>query len=450
MRAMFFFHLYMDGFSMLAFAGLCIILVLLVSILTKRLSALTALMLVPCAGALVAGFSPAEISAFILEGLRSIVPAAGMFVFAILFFGVLSDAGMLDPIINWIIGKMGNNPARITIGTVLLTLLIHLDGSGAVTFMLTVPAIIPLYDRLGMDRRILALTIGMAAGVNVLPWVGPVIRTAAAMHVPAATVFYPLIPVQIAGLATVFGIAYMLGKREERRLKLGRGASLPVADDALYTIPEEKMTLRRPRMFWPNIFLSLLVIVSLVAGWLDAVVSFMLGTAIALIINYPDIDMQRKRVDAHARPALMMASLLMAAGVFVGIMKNSGMLAAMALSIVAILPEAMGQHIPFVLGIVSMPLSLFFDPDSFYFGVMPVIAEIYGSLGGDPLAVSRAALLGALTTGFPITPLTPAPFMLVALCRLDFGEHQKFCFPYLWLCSIVMTFAAALFGVIPW
>ncbi|MDL2271532.1 citrate:proton symporter [Desulfovibrio sp. OttesenSCG-928-I05] len=442
---------------MLALTGLCIIIVMLAAILTKKLSALAALMLVPCAGALLMGFSPAEISRFIIDGLRNIVPAAGMFVFAILFFGVVSDAGMLDPIINWIIRKMGNYPARITMGTVLLTLIIHLDGSGAVTFMLTVPAILPIYERLGMDRRILALTIGMAAGVNVLPWVGPVIRASAVMQVPAATLFYPLIPVQIVGLGAVFLIAYMLGKREERRLGLGAyganasAAGSPAGGEAdLYAIPEEKMALRRPRMFWPNIILTLCVIITLVAGWVDAVVSFMIGTALALIINYPDVDMQKKRVDAHAKPALMMASILMAAGVFVGIMKGAGMLTAMAQAAVSAVPEAMGQHIPFALGIISMPLSLFFDPDSFYFGVMPVIAEVYGTLGGDPLEVARAALLGALTTGFPITPLTPAPFLLVALCRIDFGEHQKYCFPYLWLCTILMTVAAAAFGVIPW
>ena len=432
---------------MLAFAGLCIILVLLISILTRRLSAMNALMLVPCLGALIVGYTPGEISGFVIEGLKSIVPAAGMFVFAIIYFGVVSDAGMLDPIIGWIIKKMGSKPARITTGSVLLALIIHLDGSGAVTFMLAVPALLPIYDRLGMDTRVLALTVSLAAGVNVLPWVGPVIRSAAAMNTPAAEIFFPLLPVQVVGLAAAFFIAYMLGKREEKRLGLG-GAAGDMAIQAS-ELSEEKLALRRPKMFWPNIFLSLLVIVSMIAGWVDAVVSFMVGTAIALLMNYPGVDDQAKRVNAHAKPALMMASILMAAGVFVGIMKGSGMLTAMASAAVSAVPVEMGRHIPFLLGLVSTPLSLFFDPDSFYFGVMPVIAEVYASLGGDPLEVTRAALLGALTTGFPITPLTPAPLLLATLCRLNFGEHQKFCLPYLWGCSIIMTVAAALFGVIP-
>lgn len=433
---------------MLALLGLCIILVLLTAIMTKRMSPLVALILIPSIGATLGGFSPVETSGFVLDGLKSIIPAAGMFVFAILFFGVVSDAGMLDPIIGWIVRKMGNNPVRITMGSVLLTLIIHLDGSGAVTFMLAVPALLPLYDRLGMDRRILACVLSLAAGVNVLPWVGPMIRASAVLQVPATTIFNPLIPVQIVGLAMVFLVAYLFGKREERRLGLGKNATAD-APVHVHRITEEQKALRRPAMFWPNIILTFLVIVAMVMNWLAAAFSFMLGTAVALLINYPDVRMQARRVDAHAKTALMMASILMGAGVFVGIMKGSGMIKAMAGAVVSGMSAEMGQHIPFVLGLVGMPLTLFFDPDSFYFGVVPIVAEVYRALGGYPIHVAQAALLGACTTGFPVSPLTPASFLLVGLCGIELGEHQKFTIPYLWGASILMTFAAVLFGVFP-
>lgn len=433
---------------MLAFSGLCIILVLLAAIMAKKMSPLIALILIPSLGAVISGFSPLEISAFVLEGLRNIVPAAGMFVFAILFFGVVSDAGMLDPIIGWIIRKMGNKPARITVGSVFLTLIIHLDGSGAVTFMLAVPALLPLYDRLGMDKRVLACVLSLAAGVNVLPWVGPMIRASAVMEVPATTIFNPLIPVQITGLCFVVLVAYLLGKKEEKRLGLARaaddGAPVPA-----HEVPEEQLHLRRPKMFWINIAITVAVIVCMVMNWLAAVFSFMLGTALALVLNYPDAKMQKARVDAHARTALMMASILMAAGVFVGIMKGSGMITAMASAVVSGMSEEAGRHIPFALGLIGMPLTLFFDPDSFYFGVLPIIAEVYQTLGGEPIQVAQAALLGACTTGFPVSPLTPSTFLLVGLCGIDLGEHQKFSIPLLWLASIIMTVTAAVIGVFP-
>jgi citrate transporter, CitMHS family len=436
------------GDAALAPLGLCIILVLLAVIMAKRMSPLIALILIPFLGAMAGGFTPVETSKFVLEGLRAIVPAAGMFVFAILFFGVMSDAGMLDPIIDWIVKKMGSSPPRITIGTVILTLLIHLDGSGAVTFMLAIPALLPIYDRLGMQRRILACLLALAAGVNVLPWVGPMIRASAVLNVPATTIFNPLIPVQCVGLGFVLLVAYIFGKREEKRLGLnGQGAGQGAVH--VHEIPEDQKALRRPQMFWVNIFITIAVIVCMVMNWLSAVLSFMLGLAFALVLNYRDVKMQKARIDAHSKTALMMASILMAAGVFVGIMKNSGMIKAMAGAVVSGMSAEMGQHIPFILGIVGMPLTLFFDPDSFYFGVMPIIAEVYQTLGGDPIQVAQAALLGACTTGFPVSPLTPATFLLVGLLGLDLGEHQKFAIPFLWSASIIMTFASVIFGVFP-
>jgi len=433
---------------MLALLGFCILLVLITAIMTDRMSPLIALILVPFAGALIGGFPPATVSKFVLDGLRSIIPAAGMFVFAILFFGIMSDAGMLDPIINRIFRLMGARPSRITMCTLLLVLIIHLDGSGAVTFMLAVPPLVPLYDRLGMDKRILACVAAMGAGVNVLPWVGPMIRSSAVLQIPATTIFNPLIPVQMAGLSLALLFAYLLGKKEEKRLGLTGAAEAGVPQQKEFT--EAALALRRPRMFWPNICLAVLVITAMIMNWLDASVAFMLGTGIALLTNYPDVKMQKARVDAHAKTALMMASILMGAGVLVGIMKGTGMVKAMAMALVSVVPAGMEQHIPFVLGIIGTPLTIFFDPDSFYLGVLPVLSEAYQMMGGNPVQIYQAALLGANTVGFPISPMTPATFLLVGLCGIELGAHQRFSLPFLWACSILMTIIAALLGVIPW
>ena len=176
-------------------------------------------------------------------------------------------------------------------------------------------------------------------------------------------------------------------------------------------------------------------------------IMFMVGLCIALMVNYPDVDMQRKRIDAHARAALMMAGILLAAGVFTGIMQGSGMLKAMAQAAVGFVPPSMAGHIPVALGLASMPLSMLFDPDSFYFGVLPVIAEVAGQLGVPAVQVGQAALLGQMTTGFPVSPLTPATFLVVGLCGIELAEHQKFTFPLLFGASIVMTIACVVLGV---
>jgi citrate-Mg2+:H+ or citrate-Ca2+:H+ symporter, CitMHS family len=430
---------------MLALLGLATVLVLLALIMSQRLSPLVALIVVPAAAALAGGFG-LETATFITTGVQQTGSVAAMFVFAILYFGIMTDAGMLDPIVDRILWLVGTRPTRIVMGTALLALLVHLDGSGAVTFLVTVPAMLPLYERLQMDRRILACAASMAAGVNFLPWTGPTLRASAALHVSTTDLFRPLLPVQIVGLLFVFAVSYWLGRREERRFGLQTGDAV-VAHQRQMTDTER--ALRRPNRFWINLLLTLVLMATMISGIVDPAVMFMVGTAMALIVNYPTSDLQRARVDAHAKAAIMMAAILLAAGAFTGIMTGSGMLRAMAASVVEAVPPALARHIPFVLGLASMPLSLLFDPDSFYLGALPVVAEVGKSFGVSPVHVGQAALLGQMTTGFPVSPLTPATFLVVGLTGIELGEHQRFTAPFLFAASVVMTIAAVALGVFP-
>ena len=193
---------------MLALLGFATVGLLLALIMSRRMSPLVALIAVPTVAAVLAG-SGGQIGKFVLSGLQQTAPVAAMFVFAILYFGVMTDAGLLDPVVDRILHGIGTRPRRVVMGAALLALLVHLDGSGAVTFLVTIPA---------MDKRILACVTSMAAGVNFLPWTGPMLRASAALHIPTADLFRPLVPVQIVGLVFVFGVAFMLGTREERRL----------------------------------------------------------------------------------------------------------------------------------------------------------------------------------------------------------------------------------------
>ncbi len=430
---------------MTAWMGLVTIVALLAMILSKRASPLVALIAVPVTTSLIAGFG-LETGAFMMQGLANIAPVVGMFVFAILFFGIVTDAGILDPIIHRVLRISAGRPSRLVLGTAVLTLLIHLDGSGAVAFLIVIPAMLPVYDRLGIDRRVLACVTSMAAGVNFLPWTGPMIRASAALNLPISEIFNPLIPVQAVGLLFVFAVAWLLGKREERRLTTS-GVSVFV--EPVTTLTDEQRALRRPDRFVINLLLTLVVMGTLVSGRVEPAVAFMLGTVLALLINFPRVDAQRARIDAHAKTIMMMAGVLLAAGAFTGIMTGSGMLRAMANVAADFMSRDGATHVPFVLGLLAMPLSLLFDPDSFYFGVLPVIADAGSMHGVPPVQMAQAALLGQMTTGFPVSPLTPATFLVVGLCGIDLAEHQKFSIPLLWTASILMTFAAVVFGVIP-
>ncbi|MBO0354012.1 citrate transporter [Muricauda ruestringensis] len=430
------------------FTGIAITVVLLALILSKKVSALSALILVPIIGSLMAGFG-LDTADFAIQGIKNIAPVVAMFVFAILFFGVLTDAGMFDPIINTILRLVGRNPVKITIGTAILSMIVHLDGSGAVTFLIAVPAMLPLFEELKMDKRVLACVVALGAGtMNLVPWGGPTIRAATALQVEITELYTPVMIPQLFGILFVLVIAWYLGSKEAKRLQLGS-----IDDDKVdgyqKKVSEEEKRIRRPRLFWFNILLTIAVIVLLIRGIVAPALPFMLGTIIALMVNYPNLKDQASRIDFHAKASLLMASILLAAGVFTGIMTESGMIAEMASAMADVIPDGAGEQIPLIMAVTSMPLSFVFDPDSFYFGFLPVISEVAGQFNVEPISVGQAAILGQMTTGFPLSPLTATTFLLIGLAKVDLAEHQRFTFKYAFGATIVMTIASILIGTIP-
>jgi CitMHS family citrate-Mg2+:H+ or citrate-Ca2+:H+ symporter len=432
---------------LILYTGIATLVLLLALILTKKMSALSALVLVPVAGALVAGFG-FETADFAISGIKAIAPVVAMFVFAIIFFGVLTDAGMFDPIINAILRTVGNDPRKIAVGAALLAMIVHLDGSGAVTFLVAVPAMLPLFDKLGMDRRVLACVIALGAGtMNLVPWGGPTLRAATALHVEITDLYTPVMIPQMAGLLFVLGIAWYLGSREAKRLGI-QNISREETQQGQSLKPEEEK-LRKPGLFWFNIVLTVVSIGLLVSGFVAPALVFMVGTILALMVNYPVLKEQNERINAHAKAALLMASILLAAGVFTGIMKESGMISAMATAAADAIPAQAGRFIPLIMAVSSMPLSLVFDPDSFYFGFLPVISEVANTMGVAPVSVGQAAILGQMTTGFPLSPLTATTYLLIGLTGIDLAEHQRFTFIYAFITTLVMTAVSIIIGTLP-
>ncbi len=425
--------------DMLALLGFATIITLLFLVMAKKTSPVVAMIIVPIISGLIGGFG-FEMAEFITQGIGSIATTGVMFIFAILFFGIMNDTGTFKPIINGILKLAGNDPARVAFASALVAMIVHLDGSGASTFLIAIPAFLPVYDQLKMKRSTLACIVALAAGtMNILPWGGPTIRAATALEIPVTALFNPLIIPVLFGLISVLIIAYFLGKKER---------SNEISKQAVIKMEELPSELERPKLFWINIGLIVTSVGVLVSAILPPHVIFMIAFAIAITINYPNLNDQAQRINAHAKAVVLMVSILFAAGCFIGIMKGSGMIDEMAKAAVLHIPESIGKHLPFFVGITSMPASLLFDPDSFYFGVVPVLATTATHFGIDSVEIGRAAIIGQMTTGFPVSPLTGSTFLLIGLTGVDLGSHQRKTIPYAFLISLIILVVSLLIGAI--
>ncbi len=428
---------------MLALFGFLTIGIFLYLILSKRVSVIVALILVP----LIFGIFTSDLTdlgEMILEGVSGVAPTGIMLAFAILFFGLMSKVGLFDPVISRVLKLVKGDPMKIVIGTALIGMLTHLDGSGASTFLITIPALLPLYERLGMSRLVLAGVVALSAGtMNIVPWGGPTARAATALGVDTADLFIPVIPAMIVGLIWVLFVSYILGKREKKRIGVQ-----DFEFDYKQELSEEDLNARRPKLFWFNVALTIITLVALVQVWLPLPIIFMIAFAIALIVNYPNPAEQQERITEQATGVVTVVSIIFAAGIFTGVLSGTGMIEAMAESLVSFIPDSAGTFMTLIVAISSMPLSLVFTPDAYYFGVLPVLSETASAYGIATAEIGRAAILGQMTVGFPLSPLTASTFLLLGLAKVDLADHQRFIFKWAFGTTIIMTIVAFITGAI--
>ncbi|QMW02383.1 CitMHS family transporter [Spirosoma foliorum] len=429
---------------MLALLGFATIGVFLVLIITKRLSVITALVLVPVIMGFVAGFNPKELGEMILAGIKQVAPTGILLMFAVLYFATMLDAGLFDPIIVGIIRFVKGDPLKVIVGTAILTMIVHLDGDGTATFMIVMSAFLPIYKQLNINRLTLPGIVALSVGpMHLVPWSGTSARAISTLKTDATQLVNPNIPAIIAGICWVLFVAYWFGLKERKRLGV---IDLHYAHHENLT--EQQTQLRRPKLFWINALLTIGLIVTLMKGWVPAPALFIVAVVVVLLINYPQLPDQQKVLRSHGNNIFMVSSMIFAAGVFSGVLTGSKMIDAMATSLVSLIPEQHAAWLPTLTAITSMPASLLFTPDAYYFGVVPILSQTATQFGIDPLEIGRAALLGQMTVGFPVSPLTASTFLLVGLAEVDLGDHQKFILKWAFGTTLVMTLAALLTGSI--
>ncbi|NYD79239.1 CitMHS family transporter [Arthrobacter cupressi] len=484
---------------MLVLLGFAMIAVFMALIMTKKLTPVLALIIVPTVFGLFAG-AGLGIGDMVMDSMKSMTSTAALLMFAIVYFGLMIDVGLFDPLVKFILRKLGNDPAKVVLGTAILAAAVSLDGDGSTTFILTTAAMLPVYLRLKMSPVVLTCVAGLANGtMNILPWGGPTARAATALKIDVNDVFVPMVPSLIAGLLVVFAFAWVLGLQERNRLRAtapeiwgeladlddafdggtgtradggtsrggagarpsGGGSSgnggvavlertellvddhdTAMADTAL---DPNRPTLR-PKLFWFNLGLTAAVMVMLVLDLVPLPYVFMVGSAIALLVNFPKVKDQGAQLIAHAPSIVAVVSMVMAAAVLTGVLNGTGMVKEMSSWLVQIIPTELGPFMGVITGLLSIPMTFFMSNDAFYFGVLPVLSETAAHYGVGAADMARASI-----TGQPFhmqSPLVPAILLLVSLSKVELGDHHK---KVLWrsaVVSVVMLGAGMLTGAI--
>ena len=420
---------------MLALLGLGMISTFITLIMIKRLSPLVALTLIPVLFGLFAGFGGAELGKMMENGLKDTAPTGVLIMFGILYFGIMFEVGLFEPLIVKLLQFAKGDPLKVIMGTCILSLIVALDGDGAATYLIIVGAMLPVYKRLGINPLILTAILTLCVGIMIkLPWTGANARCLSALHLNPTELFIPIIPSMLASIVWVLFVAFILGKKEKKRLGIIH-----------IEVPESK-EIKNKVVYFINLLLTVFLIIALVLGLFPIAITFMIGLAIALILNFPSLEEQRVKLAAHAGSALMVGSMVFAAGIFTGILSGTKMLDAMAQSFIHIIPDSLGPNMGIVTGLTSMPFTYFISNDAYFYGIVPLTAVTASHFGVSAVEIGRASLLGQSV--HMLSPLVASTYLLIGLAGVSFEAHQRFTLKWAVATTMVMLLVSVLTGAI--
>ena len=420
----------------LAFLGFAMIIVFMALIMAKKLSPFTSLILVPVAFGLLAGYGWDTLG-YAMDGIKSVASTFAMMTFAILYFGVMLTAGMFDPMVDHVVAWCKGDPLKVLVGTAILAAFVSLDGDGTTTVMICCTAMIPIYNRLKIKKIYLAtLIILQNCIMNLIPWGGPTARVMSVMKLDAGEILAPLVPGLVLSAIYVVGVSYYLGLKERKRLGVAKAAA---SEAHKVEVSPEEQEWKRPKLIFFNLALTAAVIVSLIMGLASSAILFGVGTAIALVVNYPDQKIQRKVISSLAPDMINVVMMVLGAGVLMGILngpEDAGMSNAIAQFLVSVIPESLGRYFAVIIAVISAPGTYLLNNDAFYYGVLPPLAATAEAYGFTSLQIGFAALMGQAFHF--LSPLVPFIYLLMDQTEITLAQYQGYIFR--WCVGIFVIF----------
>lgn len=427
----------------LAIIGFILIIILMYVLIGEKMSPPMAFIILPLIAAVVSGASIADISLYVNDGLASILNTAVLFLFSISFFTLMSEQGLFDPLVDFVISKVGNKITAIFIAVLLVATVAHLDGSGASTYLIAIPAFKPIMDKLGVKPVVfLGTVIGLMAAMNIIPWGGPTIRAASVAGVEVSDLYSFILPAVIV----MFLLAIVNAVINSRRKREGSvDGNVNIADLAGDVTSEPKTS---KGLYIYNLVVTLIMLALLfIDTGLPMHFIFMVAYAFAILGNFRSVKEQGKKIQEYGNNAIVMTMTLFAVGIFIGVIEGSGMVEAMATTIINALPEFIAPHTHWFLALFSVPLMMVLGTDAFYFALLPIVIGIVEPFGISASTVAATFLITG-TYGTYISPTVAANYVGVSLAGTTIGEHIKANLPIMWAASIITLIAATLLGVV--
>lgn len=454
---------------LLSLLGLTMIVVFIVALAKKKLQVFAALSLVPLVFGFIAvpigGHEILDVFTWIQEGVFfkvneetgkvswGVIAPAVTILFSIFYFDLMLNVGLFDPVAEFFIRKAKGDPLKVIMSTAAVASVVSLNGDTTTTIIICLAAFRALYSQLNLSNAVLAIVIVAPIGIwNQLPWGGPTIAAAAALGVDLIGLFRLLLPGLLAAQAVVLVIAYVIGLRERKRLNFDPKSEASVGpehiQEMLRVIREKDPELKRPKLFWINLVITLGGLTLMIMNLAHGAVVFLLLSAIGLFLNFPKVDEATTRIEEIAPDVLPTAAATLAAGVFSGVLTGSGMAAAMATSIAGLIPVSLGAHMAPIYAIIATPAIVFLPQDAFYFGIASVLSGVMGEFGITPMEAAVASMVGQSFR--LISPVIPALYLLCGETNQNFVTFQKNYTKWFWPILVTYMVVYGLTGALPY
>lgn len=438
---------------MLSAMGFILVIAMVALIIRGKVALPPILVLLPTAAVFILGFAsgqgPVEIlgtlKGYMNTGYNSVLSTCALFTFAVVYFNILSDAGMFDVIIAKVMKYIGNNISIILLMTCFLTTISHLDGSGATTMLITIPTMLPLFKKMKVSPTLLVLYVGMVSGVvNMLPWTSALARVAAATGVEARDIWNALLPVQIVGLLICYGSCFVVGPMLKKKGYGMSDAEFAQLKQDMLKPADPVLKVGKGALIF-DMVLTLVMVIAMLFGWINTNLCFMIGLSLALLANCKGAREMTAQIKKHGATALNMVMIIFCIGLLVGVMKDSGMMGAMTNTLMAMVPESLSTHLMFIISLLSVPLSMVVGSDTLYMVMSPIFAELSIAYGGTALNACCACVIGACIAA-NLCLVAPTPYLALGLAGVEMKDNLKTCFVPIWALGIVLAIVGAIFG----